>query len=150
MPVKSVDLIIRGGRVVTPTEVLETAVAVSDGKIVALGAELVLIGYNTPLSPLALDLNELCLRAGAYQNNLFVVGIAKAGIEDGMELIGGSCIVNPMGQVVAKAATTGDELVAARIDLDQMIPARKRWDFLGRRHPEHYGLLTQPTRPGAR
>ena len=35
-----------------------------------LGAEIVLIGYNTPLSPLALDLNELCLRAGAYQNNL--------------------------------------------------------------------------------
>ena len=66
-----------------------------------LGAEIVLIGYNTPLSPLALDLNELCLRAGAYQNNLFVVGIAKAGIEDGMELIGGSCIVNPMGQVLA-------------------------------------------------
>ncbi len=108
-----------------------------------------LIGYNTPLSPLALDLNELCLRAGAYQNNLFVVGIAKAGVEDGMELIGGSCIVNPMGQVVAKAATTGDELIAARIDLDQMVPARKRWDFLGRRHPEHYGLLTQPTKRGA-
>ena len=83
-----------------------------------LGAEIVLIGYNTPLSPLALDLNELCLRAGAYQNNLFVVGIAKAGIEDGLELIGGSCIVNPMGQVLAKAATTGDELIAARIDLD--------------------------------
>ena len=114
-----------------------------------LGAEIVLIGYNTPLSPLALDLNELCLRAGAYQNNLFVVGIAKAGVEDGMELIGGSCIVNPMGQVVAKAATTGDELIAARIDLDQMVPARKRWDFLGRRHPEHYGLLTQPTKKGA-
>ncbi len=53
-----------------------------------LGAEIVLIGYNTPLSALALDLNELCLRAGAYQNSLFVVGIAKAGIEDGMELIG--------------------------------------------------------------
>lgn len=114
-----------------------------------LGAEIVLIGYNTPLSPLALDLNELCLRAGAYQNNLFVVGIAKAGVEDGMELIGGSCIVNPMGQVVAKAATTGDELVAARVDLDQIITARKRWDFLVRRHPEHYGLLTQPARRGA-
>lgn len=109
-----------------------------------LGAEIVLIGYNTPLSPLALDLNELCLRSGAYQNSLFVVGIAKAGVEDGMELIGGSCIISPLGQVLAKAATTGDELVAARIDLDQMIPARKRWDFFGRRRPEHYGLLTQP------
>jgi N-carbamoyl-D-amino-acid hydrolase len=75
-----------------------------------------------------------------------VVGIAKAGVEDGMELIGGSCIVGPLGQVLAKAGTTGDELIAARIDLDQMTPARKRWDFFGRRHPEHYGLITQPIR----
>ena len=111
-----------------------------------LGAEIVLIGYNTPLSPLALDLNELCMRAGAYQNSVFVVGIAKAGVEDGMELIGGSCIISPLGQVLARAATTGDELVAARIDLDQMAPARKRWDFFGRRHPEHYGLITRPVR----
>jgi predicted amidohydrolase len=109
-----------------------------------LGAEIVLIGYNTPLSPLALDLNELCLRAGAYQNNLFVVGVAKAGLEDGVEFIAGSCVVNPMGQVIAKASTSGDELVTARLDLDQMLPARKRWNFLGRRRPEHYGLLTKP------
>ena len=110
------------------------------------GAEIILIGYNTPLSPLALDHNELCLRAGAYENSLFVIGIAKAGIEDGLELIGGCCIVNPLGQVLAKAATTGDELIAARIDLDRMMPARKRWDFFGRRHPEHYGRSTQPIR----
>jgi predicted amidohydrolase len=112
-----------------------------------LGAEIILIGYNTPLSPLALAQNELVLRAGAYQNGLFVVGIAKAGVEDGMELIGGSCIVNPFGEVVARTTTSGDELVAARIDLDQMIPSRKRWNFFGRRHPEHYGLLTEPVAP---
>jgi len=111
-----------------------------------LGAEIILIGYNTPLAPLALAQNELVMRAGAYENSLFVVGIAKAGVEDGMELIGGSCIINPFGEVIAKATTTGDELVAARIDLDQMVPARKRWDFFGRRHPEHYGLLTEPVR----
>ncbi len=38
----SIDLLVRGGRVVTPTEVLETAVAVKDGQIVALGAEAML------------------------------------------------------------------------------------------------------------
>ena len=53
------------------------------------GAELILIGYNTPISALALDLNELCLRSGAYANLCFVVGVAKAGVEDGVELIGG-------------------------------------------------------------
>jgi len=108
------------------------------------GAEIVLIGYNTPLSPLALDLNELCMRSGAYANACFVVGVAKAGVEDGVELIGGSAIINPVGQVLAKAATTGDELIVARIDLDQMGPVRKRWNFLGRRQPQHYGLLLQP------
>jgi len=108
------------------------------------GAEIILIGYNTPLSPLALDLNDLCLRSGAYANACFVVGVAKAGVEDGVELIGGSCVVSPQGQVLARAATTGDELVVARIDLDQMTPVRRRWNFLGRRQPQHYGLLLQP------
>jgi predicted amidohydrolase len=109
-----------------------------------LGAELIVIGYNTPLSPLALDLNDLCMRAGAYANHCFVVGAAKAGVEDGVELIGGSCVINPVGQVLARAATTGDELVVARIDLDQAVPIRRRWNFLGRRQPQHYGLLDAP------
>jgi predicted amidohydrolase len=108
------------------------------------GAEVIVIGYNTPISPLALDLNELCMRAGAYANLCFVVGAAKAGVEDGVELIGGSCVISPLGQVLAKAATTGDELVTARLDLDQMAPVRKRWNFLGRRQPQHYGRLLQP------
>jgi len=108
------------------------------------GAEIILIGYNTPASPLALDLNELCMRAGAYANLCFVVGVAKAGVEDGVELIGGSSIISPLGQVLARAATSGDELLVARIDLDQIVPVRKRWNFLARRQPEHYGLVLQP------
>src|SRR5207245_4871483 len=95
------------------------------------GAEIILVGYNTPASPLALDLNELCLRSGAYASLCFVVAVAKPAHEDGVELIGGSCVINPLGQVLAKAATTGDELVVARIDLDQMAPVRKRWHCLG-------------------
>lgn len=110
------------------------------------GAEIIVIGYNTPLSALALDLNDLCMRAGAYANACFVVGIAKAGVEDGMELIGGSSVISPQGQIIAKASTTGDELVTALIDLDQMTPVRKRWNFLGRRQPQHYGSLLDPVR----
>ena len=108
------------------------------------GAEIIVIGYNTPGSALALDLNELCMRSGAYANLCFVVGVAKAGVEDGVELIGGSAIIDPLGQILAKAATTADELVVARIDLDQMVPVRKRWNFLGRRQPQHYGPVLTP------
>ena len=42
------------------------------------------------------------MTAGAYQNSTWVVGIAKAGSEDGHPLIGGSIIVDPNGNVVAK------------------------------------------------
>ena len=108
------------------------------------GAEIILIGYNTPGSALALDLNDVCMRAGAYANACWVVGAAKAGIEDGLELIAGSSVISPQGQIVARASTTGDELIVARVDLDQMAPVRKRWNFLGRRQPQHYGILLQP------
>ena len=108
------------------------------------GAEIIVIGYNTPISATALDLNELCMRAGAYANLCFVVGVAKAGIEDGVELIAGSCIIDPQGQILARAATRGDELIVARIDFDQMTPLRKRWNFLGRRQPQHYGEMLRP------
>ncbi|HLW48677.1 MAG TPA: nitrilase-related carbon-nitrogen hydrolase [bacterium] len=108
------------------------------------GAEVMLIGYNTPAAPRALALNQLVMRAGAYENHMFVVGAAKAGVEDGLELIGGSCIISPLGAVLAQAATTGDELVTTKIDLDQIRGARDRWNFFGRRHPEHYGAITAP------
>jgi N-carbamoyl-D-amino-acid hydrolase len=110
------------------------------------GAEIIINGYNTPLYPLALDHNELVLRAGAYENSLFVIGVAKCGKEDGVEFIAGSCIIDPLGQVIAKAQTTGDELITARLDLDTMIPVRKRWNFFARRHPEHYGSVAAPRR----
>ena len=114
------------------------------------GAEMTLIGYNTPAGPRALELNELVMRAGAYENHMFVIGAAKAGVEDGLELIGGSCIISPLGEVLARAATTGDELVAATIDLDEAGAARDRWNFFARRHPEHYTAITAPVAEAAR
>jgi predicted amidohydrolase len=30
------------------------------------------------------------------------------------------------------------------VNLDQMTPVRRRWNFLGRRQPQHYGILLQP------
>ena len=34
--------------------------------------------------------NQLLMQAGAYQNGTWVVGVAKAGIEEGVRSIGGS------------------------------------------------------------
>jgi hypothetical protein len=48
------------------------------------------------------------MQGGAYANATWVVGVAKASIE-GSELIGGSCIIAPTGEVVAQTLTLGDE-----------------------------------------
>ena len=92
--------------------------------------------------------NQLVLQAGAYQNGTWVVGVAKAGIEEGCELIGGTCIVAPSGVVVAQALTQGDELVVARCDLDE-VPRLQGLD-LQFRAPPRAGTLPDDCRAQGR
>jgi predicted amidohydrolase len=90
------------------------------------GVELVLIGYNTPMNyapdpqqnPLQAFHNHLVMQAGAYQNGCWVVGVAKGGVEEGVESLAHTAIIAPSGQIVAQAITNGDELIVTRADLD--------------------------------
>ncbi|CCD91911.1 N-carbamoyl-D-amino acid hydrolase (D-N-alpha-carbamilase) [Bradyrhizobium sp. ORS 375] len=117
--------------------------------------ELVLIGYNTPsVNSLKsaeglqqrLFHNRLSAQAGAYQNSCWVVAVAKAGDEDGHHLIGGSLIVNPDGEIVAEAATEGDEVLVAPCDMDATRFGKQTiFDFARHRRIEHYGLITSRT-----
>ena len=116
--------------------------------------EMVLLGYNTPRhNPPAPDHdalsdfhNRLSIQGGAYANATWVVGVAKAGIEEGCELIGGSCIVAPTGQIVAQALTLGDELVVARCDLDLAKSYKATtFNFARHRQPAHYRLIVERT-----
>jgi N-carbamoyl-D-amino-acid hydrolase len=116
------------------------------------GAELILIGYNTPLhyapdpgqNQLQAFHNHLVMQAGAYQNGSWVVGVAKGGFEEGVESLTGSVIIAPSGQIVAQSLTLDDELITARIDLDF---TRNYKDTLFRfdryRVPEAYRLITE-------
>ena len=91
------------------------------------GAELVVLGYNTPLHyPLAPEHdhlqyfhNELSIQAGSYQNGVWSVAVAKAGLEEGCELIGGSLIVAPTGEVIARSQGPDDQIIIAEINLDR-------------------------------
>jgi N-carbamoyl-D-amino-acid hydrolase len=114
--------------------------------------EMVLVGYNTPRhNPPAPEHdrfsdfhNHLSMQAGAYANATWVVGVAKAGLEEGCELIAGSCIVAPTGEIVAQALTLGDELVLARCDLDLGKSYKATtFDFARHRRPEHYRLIIE-------
>ena len=88
--------------------------------------------------------NHLVMQSGAYQNGTWVVGVAKAGKEEGCEMIGGSCIIAPSGEIVAACSTKGDELAIARCDLDLCLSYKKTtFNFDRHRRPEAYGLITQ-------
>ncbi len=116
------------------------------------GVEMVMLGYNTPRHyPPAPEHdhlqdfhNHLVMQAGAYQNGTWVVGVAKAGREEGCDLIGGSCIIAPTGEVVAQCTTLEDELVVHDCDLDRCREIKDNiFDFALHRQPESYRLIVE-------
>ena len=119
------------------------------------GVEMVLLGYNTPSvnaqngaegPEQRLFHNRLSVQAGAYQNSTWVVAVAKAGVEDGFPMIGGSLIVNPAGEIVAEAKTEADELIVHACDLDATLFGKTTiFDFARHRRIEHYGLICSQT-----
>ncbi len=105
------------------------------------GAEMVVLGYNTPTDNvyapkeppyLRVFHHNLSIQAAAYQNGIWVVATAKAGKEDGFWLHGGSVIVAPTGEIVAKANDRG-----GRGHLLRLRPGARRI------HPQHHLQLRQ-------
>lgn len=118
------------------------------------GVEMILLGYNTPLhnppapehDALSNFHNALSMQSGAYQNGTWVVGVAKAGVEEGVLQIGQSQIIAPSGEPVAMATTLGDELLVARCDLDLTKSYKSTtFNFAKHRRIEAYGLITSRT-----
>lgn len=128
------------------------------------GVEVVLCGFNTAgfapdlwgsdakQSPAqaeqdALFHHQLCMQSNSYMNATFSVCAARCGMDDGKyHLIGGSCIVDPEGRIVAEAKTKEDEVVFAEIDLDACRQGKtKTFDFERHRRVEHYQRIVQQT-----
>lgn len=113
------------------------------------GADVVVLGYNSPAQlPDWPDQNAhrafhhlVCMQSAAYQNGIWIVASAKAGREEGVDMLGHSCVIAPSGDVVALASTLGDELVAYRGDLDMAPYFKSFYDFGRNRRPEQYGQL---------
>lgn len=116
------------------------------------GVEMVAVGFNTPSvnsqrraegPEMRMLHHRLSLQAGAYQNATWVVAVAKAGVEDGHPLMGGSMIVDPDGVIVAESASEGDELLIHACDLDATRFGKTTiFDFARHRRIEHYGRIT--------
>ena len=116
------------------------------------GVEVVCVGYNsaaydpnggsTENEALRTFHSKLVVQANAYMNATWAVAVAKAGDEDGSGLIGGSCIVDPNGVIVAEAETLADEVIVADCDLDLCRQGKdKMFNFAAHRRPSQYGLI---------
>ena len=121
------------------------------------GVELIVLGFNTPSansqrsdeSPARrMFHHRLSVQAGAYQNSTWVVAVAKAGVEDGHHLMGGSLVVDPNGEIVAEGRSEDDELIVHACDLDATTFGKETvFDFARHRRIEHYRRIT--TQSGA-
>jgi predicted amidohydrolase len=116
------------------------------------GVELVVLGFNTPSVnsqngseglEKRMFHHKLSLQAGAYQNSTWVVAVAKAGVEDGHHLMGGTCIVNPDGEIVAELEGEDDGVLVHDCDLDATRFGKETiFDFARHRRIEHYASIT--------
>jgi N-carbamoyl-D-amino-acid hydrolase len=116
------------------------------------GVELIMLGFNTPELNAAIREpahhrmlhHYLSVQSGAYQNGTWVVAVAKAGVEEGCMLTGGTCVVAPTGELVAVAHTLEDELLAYEIDFDACKPIKETiFNFAKHRRPEHYRMIVE-------
>ena len=82
---------------------------------------------------------EVLLRARAIENQVFVLAPAQAGeYPPGMPAYGNSMIVDPWGEVLARAPGDGACSVAADLDFDRLAEVRERLPSLANRVPDAY------------
>ena len=63
-------------------------------------------------------------------------------------MIGGSAIIAPTGEIVARSSSIEDELIVARCDLELGRSYRETtFDFARHRRVEHYGMIVERTGP---
>ena len=101
-----------------------------------MGADLILIPTaNTAAEPMELFAQEI--RVQAYQNGCYIAMCNRVGREAAMQFAGESLVVDPNGEILAKAGSD-EELLTAQIDPDQVKAAREARPYLALRRTEFY------------
>jgi predicted amidohydrolase len=82
---------------------------------------------------------ELLLRARAVENQAFVIAPAQSGeYPPGQPAYGNAMIVDPWGEVLARAPGSGETFVAAELDFDRLHEVRAKLPSLQNRVPGAY------------
>lgn len=84
---------------------------------------------------------ELLIAARALENTVFLAYVNLAGVEDGLQFWGGSRIVSPTGDVLAKAKYDEEDLVICEVDYRDIKPAESFIPTLKDLRPEIFSEL---------
>lgn len=85
---------------------------------------------------------ETMMRSHAIANGVFVAAANRVGIESDIQFWGASFIVDPYGNLLARAGHDAEETLIAECDLSLVDTARTHWPFLRDRRIDAYeGLL---------
>jgi predicted amidohydrolase len=105
------------------------------------GAELIIVPFAAPQQLLWRDV----MRARAFENGVYFAPCNKVGTEGEWTFGGQSMIVDPLGEVLAEASATDDEIISATVDRDIVGAARVRYPMFRDRRPDLYRPICSPT-----
>lgn len=75
---------------------------------------------------------QTLLRARAIENQAYVIGANRVGVGDGVEYVGDSAVIDPLGRTLAEAAHV-ETVLSAEVDPVQVGDVRARYPFLADR-----------------
>ena len=84
---------------------------------------------------------EILTAARALENTAFLAYVNLAGVEDGLQFWGGSRLVSPTGDLLAKAKYDEEDLVICEVDYSDMRPAETFIPLLRDLRPELFDEL---------
>ena len=102
------------------------------------GAEVVVVPQAGLVDEWPDGLFEAELRTAAFQNGYFAALCNRVGEEERLAFAGESFVCDPAGEVIARAASLGEDLLLADLDLDEVERSHAKRLFLPDRRPELY------------
>jgi N-carbamoylputrescine amidase len=84
---------------------------------------------------------ETMMRSHAIANGVFVAAANRTGHEGQLEFWGASFLVDPNGNVLARATHDKEETLLVECDLDKIDTVRTHWPFLRDRRIDAYGNI---------
>lgn len=96
-----------------------------------LGTELILLtnGNMAPYGPT----HRLAIRSRAQENQVFVAMANRVGHDGSIQYVGGSCVADPYGDIVAELGPDEEGVLSVDIDLARVAESRRHYSYLRER-----------------